>query len=42
MLHLILEMEFSVPFAFLAADPFTPTLLLLALLWAGAKLGTEV
>jgi len=41
MLHLILEMEFSVLFAFLAADPFTPTLLL-ALLWVGAKLGTEV
>ncbi len=41
MLHLILEMEFSMPFAFLVADPFTPTLLL-ALLRVGAKLGTEV
>lgn len=42
MLHLMLEMEFSMPFAFLVADPFTPTLLLLALLWAGAKLGGEL
>jgi len=36
------EMEFSMPFAFLVADSFTPTLLPLALLWAGAQLGTEV
>lgn len=30
------------PFAWIMADPFTPTLLLLALLWVGAKLGGEL